>query len=61
MESKGKIFFDEWKEDLLTNNFNGSIKTLNSSEVKIFSLPFFLDLKGSENNFKNKFDELFSN
>lgn len=61
MESKGKIFFDEWKEDLLTNNFNGSIKTLNSSEVKIFSLPFFLDSKGSENNFKNKFDELFSN
>ena len=61
MESKGKIFFDQWKEDLLTNNFNGSIKTLNSSEVKIFSLPFFLDLKGSENNFKNKFDELFSN
>lgn len=61
MESKGKIFFDKWKEDLLTNNFNGSIKTLNSSEVKIFSLPFFLDLKGSENNFKNKFDELFSN
>lgn len=61
MESKGTIFFDEWKEDLLTNNFNGSIKTLNSSEVKIFSLPFFLDSKGSENNFKNKFDELFSN
>lgn len=62
MESKGTIFFDKWKEDLLTNfNFNGSIKTLNSSEVKIFSLPFFLDSKGSENNFKNKFDELFSN
>lgn len=61
MESKGKIFFNQWKENLLTNNFNGSIKTLNSSEVKIFSLPFFLDSKGSENNFKNKFDELFSN